>query len=112
MDAVTGGRDDCSFLWPSHQGMAAAVQLITEPDDLSVIHDAIDDRGGHAGVAGAVQSLFLFSVYATRPGTHRVLAESSSRGFSCVSMQRPCPIVSRTSARDAGRWWLRTAPGG
>ena len=35
----------------SHQGVAVAVRLATEPDDPSVVHDAVDDRGGHVAVA-------------------------------------------------------------
>lgn len=35
----------------SHQGVAVAVRLATEPDDPSVMHDAVDDRGGHVAVA-------------------------------------------------------------
>ncbi len=35
----------------SHQGVAVAVRLATEPDDPSVMHDTIDDRGGHVSVA-------------------------------------------------------------
>ena len=31
--------------------MAVAVRLATEPDDPSVVHDAVDDRGGHVAVA-------------------------------------------------------------
>ena len=31
--------------------MAVAVRLATEPDDPSVMHDTIDDRGGHVSVA-------------------------------------------------------------
>ena len=34
-----------------HQGVAVAVRLATEPDDPSVMHDTIDDRGGHVSVA-------------------------------------------------------------
>ena len=31
--------------------MAVAVRLATEPDDPSVAHDTVDDRGGHVAVA-------------------------------------------------------------
>lgn len=35
----------------SHQGVAVAVRLATEPDDPSVMHDTVDDRGGHVAVS-------------------------------------------------------------
>ena len=51
MDTVTGSPDVSSLFRLSHQGVAVAVRLATEPDDPSVVHDAVDDRGGHVAVA-------------------------------------------------------------
>lgn len=51
MDTVTGNPDGSSRFRLSHQGVAVAVRLTTEPDDPAVVHDTVDDRGGHVAVA-------------------------------------------------------------
>lgn len=51
MDTVTGSPDVSSLFRLSHQGVAVAVRLATEPDGPAVVHDAVDDRGGHVAVA-------------------------------------------------------------
>lgn len=51
MDTVTGNPDGSSRFRLSHQGVAVAVRLATEPDDPAVVHDTVDDRGGHVAVA-------------------------------------------------------------
>ena len=51
MDTVTGNPDGSSRFRLSHQGVAVAVRPATEPDDPAVVHDTVDDRGGHVAVA-------------------------------------------------------------
>ena len=46
MDTVTGSPDVSSLFRLSHQGVAVAVRLATEPDGPAVVHDVVDDRGG------------------------------------------------------------------
>ncbi len=51
MDTVTGNPDGSPRFRLSHQGVAVAVRLAMEPDDPAVVHDTVDDRGGHVAVS-------------------------------------------------------------
>ena len=51
MDTVTGDPNGSALFRLSHQGVAVAVRLAMEPDDPAVVHDTVDDRGGHVAVS-------------------------------------------------------------